>query len=221
MSALVRAGQFCFRYRGYLLPIAVLLLFIPGPALFGDPLVAGTIGLVIALLGQLLRVATIGLAYIIRGGRNHQVYAEDLVTQGLYSHCRNPMYVANFFLTLGLGFTSNSLVFLVSGLLISAAMHYAIVAAEEDFLSKKFGEEYERYRNRVPRWHVRLAGLLHTVRTMRFDWHRVLVKEYASSFDWLSAAALLVIVNLILHEDLSRGWWLTVPAVLIIVVRVA
>lgn len=220
MSAWVCIGRFSFRYRGYLLPVAVLLLFIPSPPLFSDPRVSGIVGLATALVGQILRVTTIGLAYIIRGGRNHQVYAEELITQGLYAHCRNPMYLANFFLTLGVGFTSNSVAFCTAGLVISAFMHVSIVAAEEEYLSNRFGAAYERYRASVPRWSLRLTGLLSTLRGMRFDWHRIVVKEYSSLFDWLSAAALLAIINIVRYDHLSESGWLAGVAGLLILYRV-
>ena len=147
-------------------------------------------------MGSSIRITTVGLAYIIRGGKDHRVHAEDLVTSGLYSHCRNPMYAGNFFLLLGLAAATNSWVFLLAGIPLGLGMHRAIVAAEEHFLRGKFGAQYDAYCARVPRWVPRLAGLAATVRSMQFEWRRVILKEYATSFDWLSATALVVLVNL-------------------------
>src|SRR5678815_5444661 len=76
-------------------------------------------GLLIALSGQVLRAVTIGLEYIIRGGRNRQVYAEKLVTGGMFAHCRNPLYVGNFLVLVGLGVASCSALFLLSLIHIS------------------------------------------------------------------------------------------------------
>jgi hypothetical protein len=42
-SNLVRLGDFAFKYRGYMLPVAVLLLFIPSPRFTPDPALAGFI----------------------------------------------------------------------------------------------------------------------------------------------------------------------------------
>ena len=36
-SKLVRLGNFSFRYRGYMLPVAVILLFIPSARFTADP----------------------------------------------------------------------------------------------------------------------------------------------------------------------------------------
>jgi len=190
-ARLVGLGNFSFKYRGYMLPIAVILLVIPSPYLFADPSVAGLIGFLVAVLGQAARVANVGLAYIIRGGKDHKVYAEQLVTNGLYSHVRNPMYVGNFFLVIGLAIVSNSWVFALIGVPLSLGMHKAIVAAEENFLRNKFGAQFDAYCASVPRWVPRLAGLARTVSGMQFDWRRVIAKEYAATFDWFSAVAVV------------------------------
>lgn len=193
---LVQLGNFSFRYRGYLLPVAILLLLLPSPWIARDPAAAGLIGFILAAVGQAVRIATIGLAYIIRGGKDHKVYAEDLVTSGLYAHVRNPMYVGNFFLVLGLAVASNSWVFACVGVPLALGMHRAIVAAEESFLRNRFGAQFDAYCARVPRWVPRLSGLARTVRSMNFDWRRVVSKEYAAVFDWFSAVALVVLIKL-------------------------
>jgi protein-S-isoprenylcysteine O-methyltransferase Ste14 len=222
-ARLVEVGNFSFRYRGYMLPVAVLLLLIPSPRITIDPAVAGLIGFLLAAVGQAARILTIGLAYIIRGGRDHKVYAEDLVTSGLYSHVRNPMYVGNFFLVVGLAIASNSWVFALVGVPLSLGMHKAIVAAEEHFLRTKFGAQFDTYCARVPRWVPRLSGLASTVSGMRFDWRRVVSKEYAATFDWFSAVAVVVLLNLWRANVLGEGQGLTAVMVramaVVIVVR--
>ena len=217
---LVELGNFSFKYRGYLLPIAVILLIVPSPHLFADAGDAGVIGFLIAVIGQAARVGTIGLAYIIRGGKDHRVYAEELVTSGLYSHCRNPMYLGNFFLLLGLAIASNSWIFALVGIPLSLGMHKAIVAAEENFLRGKFGAQLDVYCARVPRWVPRLKGLRHTLSGMEFQWRRVVRKEYAAAFDWFSAVALLVLINLWRVDQFDDDQVLTAVMTLVILVRV-
>jgi protein-S-isoprenylcysteine O-methyltransferase Ste14 len=219
-SPLVRAGQFWFRYRGLLLPIAVVLYLLPSPHLMQDPAVAGLIGFAIALVGQAIRSANVGLEYIIRGGKDHKVYAETLVTGGIYSHVRNPMYVGNVFLVVGLAIASNSWVFVLAGIPIAVLMHVAIIAAEEEFLRNKFGAEFDAFCARSPRWIPKIAGLGATLRGMTFNWRRVLVKEYQKPFDWLAALALIVLSNLALAKSLAANPVVVGLMVLVIVVRV-
>src|SRR5437773_7797155 len=100
---MVRIGNFLFRYRNGIFPAVLVLLFVNSPKLFPLDTVAVVLGLAVALTGQLLRAVTIGLAYIIRGGKKREVYAEALVQGGVFAHCRNPLYVGNLLVVLGLG----------------------------------------------------------------------------------------------------------------------
>ena len=84
-------------------PVVYLLvaLFIR-PAFFaGNPkwdYFATGVGLMLAALGESIRCLTIGLDdHIVRGGRHGRVYANRLVTEGMFAHTRNPTYVGNLF----------------------------------------------------------------------------------------------------------------------------
>jgi protein-S-isoprenylcysteine O-methyltransferase Ste14 len=196
-TAFQRYGQACFKHRGLMLPAAVLLLLVPSPPLCQNAIVTSLVGIGIALVGQFIRAGTIGLEYIIRGGKDHNVFAEKLVTGGLYSHVRNPMYLGNAFLLLGLAVASNSWVFLIGGIFIGVAVHIGIIGAEENFLRGKFGEEYVEFCRRVPRLVPRLSGLGKTFRAAdRFNWGRVVDKEFMKPVDWTSATALVALVSL-------------------------
>src|SRR3954470_19201063 len=109
---MVQLCNFLFRNRNGLFPFFYLILFVSSPEVFHDPVAAMIAGFTITLLGQLIRVVTIGLVYIMRGGKNRRVYADDLVTTGIFAHCRNPLYVGNILILAGLGVASNSLIFL-------------------------------------------------------------------------------------------------------------
>jgi protein-S-isoprenylcysteine O-methyltransferase Ste14 len=193
---LTTAGNFLFRYRNSLFPIACVLLFLPGPDPFPDPLQAAAIGAIVAGLGQIVRAATIGLKYVIRGGRNRRVYAEDLVTDGLYSHTRNPMYVGNLLIMIGVAIASNSWVTILVAAPLGIFMYASIVAAEEDYLRQRFGAAFAAYCRDVPRWWPRLNGLATTLRSMQFRWRRVIVKEYGTPFGWISVIVLTALYNL-------------------------
>ncbi len=82
------------------------------------------------------------------GGRKNDV----VVKAGPFSVVRNPLYVFSFIATVGIGMQSGILIIMI--VLISAFMLYYpnVVAKEEAFLENKFGEEYRKYKNEVPRW---------------------------------------------------------------------
>jgi protein-S-isoprenylcysteine O-methyltransferase Ste14 len=193
---MVALGNFFFHYRTTLSPFLPLLLLLPGPAVLPDPFVAALIGLVVAFLGQVVRGTTIGLEYIVRGGRNHRVYADDLVTEGLFRHTRNPMYVGKFFMVLGAGIGSNRWPSLLAITVAYAFMYQAITLAEEDYLRRKFGAAFDEYCRHVPRWWPRLRGLAETFAKTRFNWARVLVKEYSAPLGWTLPIVLIGLYNI-------------------------
>lgn len=192
---MVIVGNFLFRHRNYIFPILYLILFVPSPEIFDDFYIPVIIGLSVALFGQAIRILTIGLVYIIRGGRHRQIYAKELVTDGIFTHCRNPLYLGNILIITGLGIMSNSLVSLLIFLPLFVFAYQAIVIAEEDFLNDRFGPQYKNYLKRVNRWVPNLKGIGNTINSSTFKWRRVIVKEYNSIYIWLTGAVLLILKN--------------------------
>jgi len=196
MTMLVRIGNFFFHYRNFIFPFALLFVLLPGPPLFADPMDAVVLGFVVAGLGQLVRGTTIGFKYIIRGGKDRRVYAEDLVTEGLYSHCRNPMYVGNVLILCGIALACNTWTCVLIAVPFCVFIYVAIIAAEENFLRNKFGAAFDAYCRDVPRWLPRPAGLLGTLRSGEYHWRRVVVKEYGTPFGWISFICVIGAIHL-------------------------
>ena len=151
------------------------------------------VGIAVTLSGQTLRALTVGLVYIKRGGRNKQVYAEKLVQSGIFSHCRNPLYLGNLLILTGVGIVSNSGLFVALGLPFLVFAYLSIIHAEENYLRNKFGQEFKDYCNRVNRIIPNLSGMVSTIRSMEFHWKRLVVKEYATPFAWIMGTAILII----------------------------
>jgi protein-S-isoprenylcysteine O-methyltransferase Ste14 len=193
---MIRIGNFFFHYRNGLFPLFYVILFINGPAAFPDPRLALIIGILIAAIGQGLRAWTVGLDYIVRGGRNRRVYADNLVQGGLFAHCRNPLYVGNYLILVGVGVASNSLLFLWIALPFFLFAYRAIIAAEEAFLLGKFGDEFTKYCSRVNRVLPNFSGLSKSLEGMEFNWRRLISAEYGSAALWMAAIILVSLKNL-------------------------
>jgi protein-S-isoprenylcysteine O-methyltransferase Ste14 len=202
---IIRIGNFLFHYRNGLFPLAYALLFLPSPPVLADYRLAAVLGLLVGGAGQGLRAVTIGLDYIVRGGRARQVYADKLVQGGLFAHCRNPLYVGNFLMIAGVGIASNSLLFLGLAIPFFLFAYWAIIAAEENFLRGKFGADFDAYCARVNRLIPNFAGLGQTLAGMHFNWRRLISAEYGSTFIWLTATILVTLKNIWLHHDYSSG----------------
>jgi protein-S-isoprenylcysteine O-methyltransferase Ste14 len=78
--------------------------------------------------------------------------ATSLVSDGPYRLSRNPMYIAITLFYAGFAVAFSLPITL--GLLIPclALLHRGVISREEDYLERKFGDEYRDYRARVRRW---------------------------------------------------------------------
>jgi len=199
---MVPIGNFFFKYRNWIFILFYAALFIPSwplfsPAVFGEHYYIWPIGLglFITCLGQLIRGLTIGLAYIVRGGKEGKPYAEGLVTEGIFKHCRNPLYVGNILMLLGVGILANSLFYVAIMIPVFLFIYQAIVLAEENFLRGKFGPGFDEYCKHVNRWFPSLKGLGKTLASMEFNWKRWILKEHTTQFIWLIGIVLLLLLN--------------------------
>jgi len=75
-----------------------------------------------------------------------------LVQTGPYRFSRNPIYLAFTSLHLGVGFWVNSAWLFGTLLLTLLLMSYGVIAREERYLERNFGDEYVRYKAAVRRW---------------------------------------------------------------------
>lgn len=207
---MVRIGNFFFKYRNWIFILFYAALFIPSWPLFSKeqfgldwyyawPI---SIGLFITVPGQLIRGLTIGLAYIVRGGKEGKPYAEGLVTEGIFNHCRNPLYVGNILMLLGVGILANSLVYVAVVIPVFLFVYQAIVLAEENFLRGKFGAGYDEYCKKVNRWFPNLKGIGKTFGSMHFNWKRWILKEHTTQFIWLIG---IVLILLLKYPEITGG----------------
>jgi len=189
-------GSFLFKYRNTVFPVFLAILFVVfPPVLFGGTLESDLrldlVGIALCIAGQAVRGAVIGFAYIKRGGLNKKVYADTLVTRGIFGVMRNPLYVGNLLAAAGiLVVHNNPMVYLIGGL-FTLVSYQAIVLTEERFLRNKFGEEFEQYCREVSRWLPRLSKLRGATDGMTFQWAKVVMKDYSTCCTWVVIVTLL------------------------------
>ena len=116
-------------------------------------------GLVLVFLGGLLLVDCVFLRFA-REGRGTLVIFDAprfVVRGGSYQHVRNPMYVANITIVLGLSVLYASWAVLAWAITLFVVFHLFVVLYEEPTLLRTFGDDYATYRRRVRRWLPRLS----------------------------------------------------------------
>jgi protein-S-isoprenylcysteine O-methyltransferase Ste14 len=141
-------------FLGYLAAGFVLNYFWPwrivGEALAGDVRVA--LGAAAAIAG--IAIGVIAFVHFRRAGTAVPTWQPTtaLVTSGPYRHSRNPIYVAQTLVYLGIALIGDNLWALL--LVVPALMmiRYGVIAREEIYLGRKFGAPYGDYMNTVRRW---------------------------------------------------------------------
>lgn len=105
------------------------------------------LGVPLAALGASLvswGVATLGV-------RNTSGVRDRFVRQGPYRFTRNPQYLGDIVLFLGLSLVANSLSLWITHALVILGF-LMIPWAEEPWLKEQYGEAYEAYRRDTPRF---------------------------------------------------------------------
>ena len=107
----------------------------------------------IICIGGLMTMAAGHLA-LVRHGTNVNPLRPStaLATDGIFGHTRNPLYVG-----ISVALCGIALIFDLDWVLLliipcGVLLHLAVVRREEQYLERKFGEAYGRYKERVPRY---------------------------------------------------------------------
>lgn len=194
-----KSGNILFKYRGQI-PILIFALALPvllftNRSLYwlwamGDidtpRIIIVVLAILISLLGFVVRCYTIGTTPHGTSGRNtDKQVAEQLNTKGIYSVVRHPLYLGNYLMWAGLLiYTMNLWCFIIVSLLYW--LYYErIMFAEEQFLTKQFGQSYIDWSMTVPPF---LPALRQFVQSdIPFSFKSVLRREYSSFFSMVFA----------------------------------
>jgi protein-S-isoprenylcysteine O-methyltransferase Ste14 len=75
-----------------------------------------------------------------------------LVTTGIHGWSRNPIYLGMFLVYGGIGLAVRSPWILILAVPLAVTIRYGVVAREEAYLERRFGDAYRDYKARVRRW---------------------------------------------------------------------
>ena len=94
------------------------------------------------------------IATITRAGSNvpTNMPTTSIVATGPYRFTRNPIYLGMILGLVGLAIAVDGLWLFITLVPFFLVIRYGVVAREEAYLERKFGEVYRRYRARVRRW---------------------------------------------------------------------
>jgi protein-S-isoprenylcysteine O-methyltransferase Ste14 len=159
IDKIVQQGQVMFKYRSFL-PLVILPLVVYYGYRFAlshnvadehleDYLFLFSV--IISFVGFFLRCAVVGHTPPNTSGRNTSEQKADVLnTTGIYSLLRHPLYVANYFVFLGFLLVYGSIEFVLIATILFYVYYERIAAAEENFLSGKFGVQYKEWSDKTP-----------------------------------------------------------------------
>lgn len=194
------SGTWLFRWRSYL-PLAFVVFLIPALIQFSYPFGSHTYDIIwemfcfaVSLIGLAIRCYTVGHTPKNTSGRNTKRQIADVLnTSGIYSITRNPLYLGNFFMMLGVVLFPRGWWTVLVYVLAFWLYYERIILAEEIFLKNKFGQKYEEYCLRTPVFVPNLRLWLRPA--LPFSFKNVLKREYSGFFGVIAAFTALEILS--------------------------
>ncbi|MGH7005707.1 MAG: methyltransferase family protein [Alphaproteobacteria bacterium] len=104
------------------------------------------------LIGLALAAAGIRDFFLARTPVPTNQPTRALVTTGVHGWTRNPIYLGMFLVYGGIGIAALSPPILALTLPLAIAIRVGVVAREEAYLERRFGDAYRAYKARVRRW---------------------------------------------------------------------
>lgn len=184
---LVSTGNWLFRWRSYL-PLVMIGIFFLAMSDYeysghheNSDHVWEAFCLIISFFGLGIRIFTVGYTPKGTSGRNtKRQVANMLNTTGIYSVVRNPLYLGNFFIGLGIAlfpfFWYLALIYILAFWLY----YERIIFAEEVYLRDKFGSKYLNWADSTPVIFPKFSN--YRKPNISFSWRKVLRREYGGFF---------------------------------------
>jgi protein-S-isoprenylcysteine O-methyltransferase Ste14 len=165
-------------------------------------------GVVLLIVGELIRFWALG--YMERKG-------EKLAMSGPYAFVRNPLYVGNFFLGLGIAVVVWNWVIGIIFLVGFLGIYTGTIRGEEKHLQEMFGKTYEDYCKNVPSFFPRLTPYKAPEKDS-FQWGRIV--RHHEYITVLGIALMVMLIHLydeilIAKEPVSHQIPLLIAAVIV------
>lgn len=209
-------GNWLFRWRSYL-PLLIFPILIIAlrdseylERAFGDTAEELWEGLCLAVSMAGLAIRCLVIGYVPSGtsGRNtKQQIADTLNTTGMYSIVRNPLYLGNFIMLMGVALLTEVWWFTIIATLGFWLYYERIIFAEEEFLRARYGQGYLDWASKAPAFIPRLRNWQRP--SMPFSFRNVLKREYSGFFGIIATFFVVDILADVLVEnrlELRTGW---------------
>ena len=203
-------GNWLFRYRSYMplvlfLPATLIIIFLRDDYISFHHIAWNAACLLISMIGMLIRAFTIGFVPRGTSGRNTKEgqVADALNTKGIYSVVRHPLYLGNFFMWFGAILYVGNPGLLIFCLAFFWIYYERIMFAEEQFIRKKFDQEFMSWAEKTPAFFPDFRKW--TRADMKFSMRNVLKREYSGLFGNIVT---FIYLNLLKNLFIDEIFWL-------------
>lgn len=139
-------------FLGFLLAATLLELVVPFRFLAAHALPRYLAGGALAVVGFVM--IGMGMRRFAAAGTNvpPTLPTTALVVEGIYARTRNPLYLGATLIYLGLTVAAGSMWAILLMVPLLWVINVGVIAREERYLERKFGDAYGAYKERVRRW---------------------------------------------------------------------
>lgn len=141
-----------FIFLGFLVAATLLEAAVPLPVLTAHAIARYLAGAALAACGVVM--IGMGMRRFVAAGTNipPNLPTTALVVDGIYQRTRNPLYLGTTLVYLGLAFAAGSLWAVMLLVPLVWVINVGVIAREESYLERRFGDAYRAYQGRVRRW---------------------------------------------------------------------
>jgi protein-S-isoprenylcysteine O-methyltransferase Ste14 len=215
-ESIEKQGRWLFRWRTYLPAVGIPIFIIALrnseylERVFGNTInnLWELFSVCISFLGFGVRCFTVGFVPRGTSGRSRQLQdSEILNTTGMYSIVRNPLYLGNFIIILGITLFIQ-VWWLALVVWLGFWLYYErIIFAEEEFLREKFGALFLEWANETPTFFPKFKNWKKP--NLPFSLKAVLRREYSTFFSIIASFTFLGIASDLFAEgklEVSLPW---------------
>ena len=156
------------------MPLIAAIALIPGNQNV-EPTPLWLSGAALGLAGEAVRLWAVHHIGVISRTRSDRL--GPLVSTGPFSFVRNPLYLGNIALWVGLAVSARLFWMVPLILLVLGLEYHAIVRWEEHVLTARLGDSYRAYAARVPRWVPTCAPIKAASNPAAYSWRETFFSE--------------------------------------------
>ena len=215
----IEIGDFLFKHRSFTpIPLIIIVILFFRPIECGKfNLILNLCGLMISIVGEIVRVLGVGFSFSGTSGRENYLRADNLNMTGIYSIVRNPLYIGNVLIYSGMLVVFSNLFAISIFSIFIILQYYFIIFSEEDYLMEKYGKDIALYFKNVSRIVPNFKNYKKPI--LKFSLKKVIFNENDSIFNILMMFVLILAYKeMVFYGSVDNFKIYLIPGILLVFV---